>query len=319
MGFLSSIFGHNRKENAHEDKQNVQKKFEIFKYDGMRAQRMGRMDYAIQCFCEALKIEEDFETMTYLSQTYIQTGKLERAHQLLHQMKEKEPTHIPTLLTLGHICYLLEEYKEMAEVAQKAIAIEEGNAMAHYLLGKATDGLGDSIMSIAHLTKSIILKEDFIEARLMRAEALLKLNQPTEAMEDINAILSYNPDDENALLLKGKISEVAGKEEKAEQIYKHITELNPFNEQAFLYLGNLFIIQGKYSEAITLFDEAIEFNPNSSNAFHERGRAKLLNGDKVGSFEDMKKAVELAPQEMENLNGQFNNQTLGNQSNVLGL
>lgn len=319
MGFLTSIFGHKNKEVAAEEQKNTQKNFEIFKYDGMRAQRMGRMDYAIQCFNKALEIEDDFETMSYLSQTYIQIGELEKAHQLLHQMVAKEPTHIPTLLTLGHVCFLLEDYKEMEKVAQKAISIEEGNAMAHYILGRAVDGQRDGIMSIAHLTKAILLKDDFIEARLMRAEALLKMNQPAEAMEDVNAILSNNPDDENALLLYGKISEATGNEEEAEKKYAHVTELNPFNEQAFLYLGNLFINQGKFSEAINLFDEAIELNPNSSMAYHERGRAKLLAGDKEGSFEDMKKALELAPQQAEALNGQFDNQSLSNQTNVLGL
>ena len=34
----------------------------------MRAQRMGRTDYAIKCFTEALAIQEDFETMGYPAQ-----------------------------------------------------------------------------------------------------------------------------------------------------------------------------------------------------------------------------------------------------------
>lgn len=46
--------------------------------------------------------------------------------------------------------------------------------MAHYLLGKATQGMNDDLMAIGHLTKAIVLKDDFIEARLLRAEALVK-------------------------------------------------------------------------------------------------------------------------------------------------
>ena len=37
--------------------ENDQKNFEIFKYDGLRAQRMGRPDYAVKCFIEALAIK----------------------------------------------------------------------------------------------------------------------------------------------------------------------------------------------------------------------------------------------------------------------
>ena len=42
--------------------------------------------------------------------------------------------------------------------------------MAHYLLGKADNGQNDGIMCIAHLTKAIVLKDDFAEARLLRAD-----------------------------------------------------------------------------------------------------------------------------------------------------
>lgn len=39
-------------------------------------------------------------------------------------------------LTLANVCFIQEDYQAMEEAANKAIAIEEGNAVAHYLLGK---------------------------------------------------------------------------------------------------------------------------------------------------------------------------------------
>lgn len=316
--FFKSFFSSKADSPEEEKKKTARKNFEIFKYDGLRAQRMGRPDYAVKCFTEALAIEEDFETLGYLSHLYIQLGELDKAHGLLNRMIELEPDLTSTYLTLSNLCYMQEDYKEMADAAQKAITLEEGNAAAHYLLGKATNGMNDGIMTIAHLTKAIALKENFTEARLLRAEALLNMQQYKEAMEDIDAILAQNPDEEAAFLLRGKIEEATGKPEEAEADYRNITEINPFNEQAYLYLGQLYITQKKLSEAIGLFDEAIELNPNFAAAYHERGRARLLNGDKEGSIEDMKKSLELNPKEGENLSGQFNNQQ-GSSPNVLGL
>ena len=162
-------------------------------------------------------------------------------------------------------------------------------------------------MTIAHLTKAISLKEDFIEARLMRAQVLVKMHQYKEAMEDIDAVLAQDQEEETAILLRGKVEESNQQEEKAEADYKLVTEINPFNEQAYLYLGQLFINQKKLSEAISLFDEAIELTPNFAEAYKERGRAKLLNGDKDGSVEDMKKSLELNPKDGSSLNGEFKN------------
>ena len=317
--FFKSFFSGKSEDPENEKQKTAKKNFEIFKYDGMRAQRMGRADYAIQCFTEALALQEDFETMGYLAQVYTQTGALDEARKLLERMTEKEPEHTSTFLMLANICYMQEDYPAMAEATKKAIDIEEGNAMAHYLLGKAENGQNDDIMCIAHLTKAIVLKDDFTEARLLRAEALIKMRQYKEAMEDIEAILAQDADDESALLLRGKVKEATGAEADAEADYRYVTELNPFNEQAFLYLGQLYIVQKKLNEAIELFDEAIELNPNFAQAYHERGRAKLLNGDKDGSVEDMKKGLELNPKEVQELNGQYGNQPGGSSTNILGL
>ena len=271
--FFKSFFSGKSETPESEKQKNDQKNFEIFKYDGLRAQRMGRPDYAVKCFIEALAIKEEFETMGYLSQLYIQMGETAKARELLEKMAAMEPDVTSTFLTLANVCFIQEDYQAMEEAANKAIAIEEGNAVAYYLLGKARKGQDDDLMTIAHLTKAITLKDDFIEARLLRAEALMNLKQSKDMMED----------------------------------YKLVTEINPFNEQAYLYLGQLYINQKKLTEAIGLFDEAIELNPNFAEAYKERGRAKLLNGDKDGSVEDMKKSLELNPKEEAGLNGEFKN------------
>lgn len=49
MGFFKSFFSGKQEKPETEKQKNDQKNFEIFKYDGMRAQRMGRPDYAIKC------------------------------------------------------------------------------------------------------------------------------------------------------------------------------------------------------------------------------------------------------------------------------
>ena len=305
--FFKSFFSGKSETPESEKQKNDQKNFEIFKYDGLRAQRMGRPDYAVKCFIEALAIKEEFETMGYLSQLYIQMGETAKARELLEKMAAMEPGFTSTFLTLANECFIQEDYQAMEEAANKAIAIEEGNAVAHYLLGKARKGQDDDLMTIAHLTKAITLKDDFIEARLLRAEALMNLKQYKEMMEDIDAVLAQNPEEETAMLLRGKVKEADGKDEEAEEDYKLVTEINPFNEQAYLYLGLLYINQKKLTEAIGLFDEAIELNPNFAEAYKERGRAKLLNGDKDGSVEDMKKSLELNPKEEAGLNGEFKN------------
>lgn len=268
MGFFKSFLG-GKSETAEEQKQKeVQKKFEIFKFDGMRALRMGRMDYAITCFTEALALQEDFETRGYLAQTYIRSERLDEARSELETMIHSEPTHADSYLMLCNVCYMQEDYVAMAKAAEQVIQLEAGNAAAHYLLAKADDGQGNPLMCVAHLTQAIMLKDDYTEARLLRAEALIKMGQMSEADEDLQAVLAMESDNERAILLRGRLKQATGHPEDAEADYQHLIELNPFNEQAYLALGALYVERKEIAKATALFKEAAEMNPEFAKSFN---------------------------------------------------
>ena len=86
-----------------------------------------------------------------------------------------------------------------------------------------------------------------------------------------------------------------------------VLALNPFNEKAYLLKGSYYLLKKEFDKSIAVYDEALEINPNFAQAYHERGRAKLEKGDKQGSMEDMKRAIELAPENGANINGEYNN------------
>lgn len=302
MGFLSSIFGGNK------DAESKKKKdFDILKYDGIRAQRIGKLTYAIKCFKEAIEIQEDLETMNHLSSAYIQVNQMEEALAVMTRMTEIAPTEAVHFLSLASLCYMMEDYQGMDNACKKALAINEQIPVAYLLSAKAAIGMKNGIQSIAMLTKAIMLKEDYTDAYQLRAEVLWSMRQAKDAMEDINKLLEINEEDESALLLKGEIIAVTEDAEKAMELINQVLTMNPFNEKAYLLKGNLLLAQKETDQAIAVYDEALELNPNFAQAYHERGRAKLAKGDKEGSMEDMKKAIELAPENGANISGQYNN------------
>ena len=64
MGIFSSLFGSNKT-----PEENKEKNFDILKYDGIRAMRIGKLAYALKCFEEATAIKEDLETMQHQANT----------------------------------------------------------------------------------------------------------------------------------------------------------------------------------------------------------------------------------------------------------
>ncbi|MCD8293053.1 MAG: tetratricopeptide repeat protein [Prevotellaceae bacterium] len=321
MGIFKSFFSGKAEDPAEEQQKNLRKNFELFKYDGMRAGRMGRLDYAVKCFNEALALQDDFETMGYLAQTYIQTNQLQEARHTLERMLQKEPSHLATLLNLAEVCFMLDDYPAMTAAAEKAAGVNPDSPSAWYLLGKAAHAGGNNdIMAIAHLTKALVLDEDYTEARQLRAAILAGMGQYTEALAEVTVLLDRDQADENALLLRARIALATGHPDEAEADYRRcITVLNPFNEQAYLSLGRLYISGEKYQEAIDLFTEAISNLPAFAMAYHERGRAKLLIGDKEGAAQDSAAALAIRPDEMQGFNGRYGDIGGNSTGDILGL
>ena len=300
MGIFSSLFGGNKKTEE-------EKNFDILKYDGIRAMRIGKLTYALKCFEEATAIQEDLETMQHQANTYIRVNRMDDARQLMNRMTEIASDQPLVFQSLASLCYMQEDYKGMDEACQKALALNDQDPATYFLSAKAAVGLSNGIQAIAMLTKAIMLNEEFVQAYQMRAEILWTMRQEKDANEDIEKLLSMNPEDENALLLKGEILAVSGEEEKALELIDQVLALNPFSEKAYILKGSYFLAKQAFDKALGVYDEALEINPNFAQAYHERGRVKLAKGDKQGSMEDMKRAIELSPENGANINGEYNN------------
>ncbi|HIY37183.1 MAG TPA: hypothetical protein H9972_10775, partial [Candidatus Paraprevotella stercorigallinarum] len=74
MGFFKTLFT-GKSDSPQETKQkNNDRNFDILKYDGIRALKIGKTSYAIRCFREALNIKSDIETISHLATALIQTN-----------------------------------------------------------------------------------------------------------------------------------------------------------------------------------------------------------------------------------------------------
>ena len=305
MGLFSSIFG-SKTEQTPEEKQ-INKNFDILKYDGIRARNIGQICYAIKWFEQACNLKEEAETMRFLAQSYLQAERLEEAKNLLTKLTAVFPEQAEDWILLAQVCFMNEDYATMKTAAQKAIEMDNENASGFLLNGKAEKGLNNPLQALAMFTKAILLKEDFQEAYLLRAEILWNMKQTKDAQEDLDKLLTLNPHNEEALLLKGKIEVALGNIETAHQLFDAIINENPFNEKAYLLKGALYMEQKEFDQSIEIFSQGIELIPNSSILYQERGRAKLLKGDKDGSWDDMRTSLELNPEANQQINGNYNN------------
>jgi len=271
MGFWKSFFG-GEEENPEEEKKNAEAKtFDLMKYDGVKAMRMGQFEYAEKCFREALKIQEDLEVHDYLSQTLIRLNRLEDALSELKTIAVAEPDNVVVLLHAAHVAYMQEDYEQMKSLCEQVLAVDGENATANYMLAQAVLGQNDLINGIARLTKAISLNEQLADARLLRAKTLLKMGDVKGADEDVNWLMEHTEDEEDVLLMAARVAHAKGNDDEAIDIYNKVVEVNPFQ----------------------------------IDAYRERGKIKYDCGDKLGAQEDMQKVLELNPEEMADVSGDY--------------
>lgn len=318
MNLLKKLFAGNNEPEENVRHKNEERNFDILKYDGIRAQRIGKWIYAEKCFKEALNIRPDLETASLLVSTSLQLNKLDQAHEVLGQMISLEPQRLQSYLDLARVCYLQEHYDDMLATAQQAAQLVPDNETPYFLQAQAYHKLGDSIHTIVALTQAISRKEDFTEAYLMRGQVLLEMKQYNEALEDVDFLLKHDSIDEEALRLAAEVQQGLGNEDEAVTYYKKVIDLNPFNEHSYEQIALIHARKKEYTQAIATLDEALEIN-EKAQLYQLRGKLKMDSGDKEGALADMKKALELNPESENRISGHFDNfDTLYKSNNPLG-
>lgn len=270
MGFWKTFFG-GEAAPEEEKKNSSERNFDLLKYDGVKAMRMGQVDYAVKCFTEALKIHDDLETRSFLSRALVSQGQMDEALSQLRVLMEAQPDDVDVVLQAAHVAFLNEDYDTMVSLCEQALEKDADNAMAHFMYGRAERGRGQLIQAVARLTKAITLDGTLGDAHLLRAQVLMQMGQLQEATDDVDWLVEHTEENEDVALLHARLEKTKGNNDVALQLYSKVIDLNPFHVEAY----------------------------------RERGQLRLQLGDRQGAADDMQKVLEINPEEAADVNGEF--------------
>lgn len=265
MNFFKKIFGTSAEANQTPEEKEAEnrKNFDILKYDGVRAMKTQRFDYALECFRHALELNDDLEIHDYQYQVYMALGDLAKAYGELEKLAEAQPDNIDIFLRMAHVAYMMEDYVVMGTACEKALLIDKDSPLGLYLYAKACIGTDDVTNAVAMLTRAILVKPDYADAYLLRGEVLLKDGKTDEAYEDVKQLLKSFSDNEDVLMLK----------------------------------ANVEIARGNIAETLKSLDMVIASNPFRVEAYKLRGELRRQQGDEAGAKDDLLYAAELEEQQ----------------------
>ena len=184
---------------------------------------------------------------------------------------------------------------EGAAYARQALAIDDGRARTHLLLGMALAQSGAPEEALTSLDRAIALAPELADAHGNRADVLVDMGRPAEAIASYDRALALAPQSLESWCNRGAALFDLGRHEDALASYEQAVTIKPQFAEAHLSRGNALFSLKRYSDAIAAFDMALALKPDDPAALNNKGSALCKEGRHHEAVACFDKALAIAP------------------------
>ena len=128
-----------------------------------------------------------------------------------------------------------------------------------------------------------------------RAAEYDRLQNYEQVITDYSSALALQPNDAEALHLRGLAYEKIGQSERALEDYQQAMVINPQLSEEYIQRGITFGQMGNLRQSIASLTEGIRLAPQNADAFFNRGTSYFHLGDLENAMEDFSNVIRLAP------------------------
>ncbi len=170
-----------------------------------------------------------------------------------------------TIVTWVQISY----WKDSATLYNRAIAVTDGNYLAHLNLGVDLAAQGDYQKALRELFTSIEENPDQPHARNSLGGVLYTVGRKNEAMEQFTQAIRLDPNEAEPHCNLGIALLDLGNPNDAIRELNTALRLNPGMANAYYGLGRALVAEKRPQEAAAYFSAALRINPNFTQAREE--------------------------------------------------
>ncbi len=232
--------------------------------------RQGYYKQAIEVYYKLLsETEDNIEILVELADLYFLMKNFAKATHYIEKVLELNPKHVQCLNILKNIHLESDKKKDALRLAEKIYNIDSNDSTKFSLL--------DLLYSYNEYSKIIeyASEEDSDECKYIVAQSKYNIGLYDEALK---FCLENNNENENTLLLMGKIYLKQNVTDKAKEVYKKLKELDLNNAESLNFVGLNYIDELELDKAVECFKKAIELKENESSYHYNLGQAYFLKG-----------------------------------------
>jgi tetratricopeptide (TPR) repeat protein len=169
-------------------------------------------------------------------------------------------------------------YKNAIQHLEKALQLDPTYSQAAYYLGSSYNALFDEAKAEEYFKKAIQIDPDYLQARATYAGMLLDIGNVDEAIRQINAVLTRQPNHALALTMQAQAYRFKALYPDSIQSARQAIQLAPKSAEPHLWMADSLRLSGKCDEAKNEYYEYLKL----SN--FDTGMAGQLNYYVIGSL-----------------------------------
>ena len=177
--------------------------------------------------------------------------------------------------------------EQASATCQKALAMSEKLAEAHFCLGRVYQTTGDPQKAVEQFELAVVLDPNSDDGYRGLAEAYSNMGKPGNAEATYQRAISLRPQYWASYSWLGTFYFRQARYGDSARMFSKVVELSPDNFRGYSNLGAVYVLQGRYDDAIEILNKSIALRPTVS-AYTNLGTAYF----NLRRFEDAAQAYE---------------------------
>lgn len=222
-------------------------------------------------------------------------GRQIEAEETCKEILRSRPDHVDALKALWDLSYETRNHGVAVEWLRRGIAANDRIALLHYMMGYSLMGQGNMADAVASFRSALTLDSSMAKAHNNLGCALEALGALQEAMESYSRAAALDPRLADAHYNLGNAHRQRGEVDRAIECMARALKLRSDRADWQCNIGDLLALKLRLDEALQAFEEAMKMDAKEARAYEGRGRVCLLLGRADEAEADLRRAVELQP------------------------
>jgi tetratricopeptide (TPR) repeat protein len=242
----------------------------------------------------ALSFEQKKEALYYeAARLNYRLANFDNALELISRSLEIKSNYEPAFRMQCLILLATGDYSGALISINRALELKD-TPENNFYHGQVSENMKNYDQAESDYSKAISKNDKYTEAYLALASLRLVMNKPEAAMENCNAVIDFDPGNQQAYIVRSRIYARLTEYPKAIDDISKILHDNPENKEMYLLRGTYYQEFMQHQNAISDFSHALQIDNSYVDAYHKRAFSFEQSGDFKSAIKDYETLTRLS-------------------------